>query len=102
MLNGTIPKPVEYKDRKPVNGKKLNGLNYLKHFFGDLIDARAMYAHELNELNPSLYKILSTTLNGGLSSIMPNKSAKVTSDIAALADQHPTAHKIISKAYSRT
>lgn len=101
MLDGTIPKPVEYKDREPMNGKKLNGLNYLKHFFGDLIKARAIYAHELNKLNPSLYKILSTTLNGGLSSIMPNKSAKVSSDIAALAIQHPTAHKIVANAYAR-
>lgn len=102
MLNGTRPKPVEYKDRELVNGKKPKALAYLYACYGHLIKAKALYAHELKAINRSLYVNLSTTLTGGLSTIMPTKSDKVSHDLRLLADINPTAHRAMANSYGRT
>jgi hypothetical protein len=102
MLSGKIPKPVEYKDRERVNGKKENSLSFLNSNFGELIQAKAIYAHELGKLNLSLYRNLVATVKEGISSLMPTKSDQVSSDLALLATQNPTAHKIMMQSYART
>lgn len=102
MLNGTRPKPVEYKDRELVNGKKPKALAYLYACYGHLIKAKALYAHELKAINRSLYVNLSTTLTGGLSTIMPTKSDKVSHDLRLLAEINPTAHRAMANSYGRT
>lgn len=101
MLNGSIPKPVEYKDRQPVNGKKQKLMEFLQAKFGHLLEAKAIYAHELKALNSSLYNNLSATLKGGVSSLMPTKSEKVSHDIESLATNHAVAHRVLQSLYAR-
>lgn len=101
MLNGTIPKPEEYKFRKEINGKRAKARDFLTTHFGKFITAKALYAHELKALNPSLYLNLVNTVVGGISSLMPTKSEKITADLATLEHSHPAVHKTLSRAYAR-
>jgi hypothetical protein len=96
MLNGTIPKPVEYKDREAVNGRRAKALEFLATNFGHLIHAKAIYAHELKTINRSLYVNLSTTIIGGISKIMPTKSDQVSRDLDVIAKVNQKAYRALS------
>ena len=101
MLNGTIPKPVEYKNRQPINGKKQKLLDFLDAHFGHLLEVKAIYADELKNLNPSLYAGLLSAVKGGISTIMPIKPDRVLKELSELEKQHPVAHRLLASNYLR-
>jgi hypothetical protein len=94
---------IKYKERKPdpTTRKKMNPFEFFMAHYGEFAAAKAIYAHELRALDSSLYKNLSTTVSDGISSLLPTKSVKVTTEIQDLISRNAIGSKAIAAAYNR-
>lgn len=96
-------KPILYKNREadPITKKKLNPADFFADTYGEFVRTKSIYAHEFRKLDPALYMNISATVSGGISSLLPTKSEKITADIMDLVANNAIGAKAIAAAYGR-